>query len=173
MKKKFIDEQIWLLVFGGAFQRANIYKLNIPESEKRIFKTKLKDYIENLSTAYKIGKIKDQTHLENIITISNFTTNFSDILEGDKLNIGVSQKVFNLYLKFLWCLGFIAEPPHFPVDRIIQQKLKIKLIKPWTKFTSVDEYMLVINHARELLGEKYKSLPELELELFNNRNDYI
>ena len=85
----------------------------------------------------------------------------------------VSQKVFNLYLKFLWCLGFIAEPPHFPVDRIIQQKLKIKLIKPWTKFTSVDEYMLVINHARELLGEKYKSLPELELELFNDRNDYI
>lgn len=171
MKKKFIDEQIWLLVFGGAFQRAYIYKPNIPESEKRIFKTKLIGYIENLSIDYKMGKIKDLIHLENITAISNFTTEFSDILLGNKLNIGVSQKLFNLYLKFLWCLGHIAEPPHFPVDRIIQQKLKCKPIKPWTKFTSLNEYMFVINHARELLGEKYKSLPELELELFNSRND--
>lgn len=171
MKKKFIDEQIWLLVFGGAFQRAYIYKPNISEYEKKTFKTALIVFIENLSLDYKTGKIEDPIHLENITAISNFTIKFSDILSGDKLNIGVSQKVFNLYLKFLWCLGHIAEPPHFPVDRIIQQKLKCNPIKPWTQFTSLHEYMFVINHARDLLGEKYKSLPELELELFNNRNE--
>jgi hypothetical protein len=70
------------------------------------------------------------------------TVIFGNICKG-KINFGIAQKMLNLYLKYMWSLGNIQEPPHFPVDRIIQIKLirtsqttrdyPIK-IEAWTQF---------------------------------------
>jgi hypothetical protein len=35
------------------------------------------------------------------------------------MRIGLAQKALNLYLKYLWCLGEIHEPPHCPLDSIV------------------------------------------------------
>ena len=95
------------------------------------------------------------------------------------MNLGIVQKIFNLYLKYLWCLEKIKTPPHFPVDRIIQGKLNEALkesgektfqLQPWTQFTTEEQYMLVINNASIVLKDsKFDTLAELELNLFDRR----
>ena len=87
--------------------------------------------------------------------------------------------MLNLYLKYQWCLGNIKEPPHFPVDRIIQQKLngwarakgipQLELMH-WTRFTDEKHYLEVINLARSIAkldsSSKMLTPAQLELELF-------
>lgn len=170
MKSKYIKNEIWTLTFGGAFQRAKVYKANVSDADKQKFKIKTREYIEvELIPEYKTKIIDDLTHIENINAVSNFTKKYSEILNGGKLNFGVSQKLFNLQLKYLWCLNEIIEPPHFPVDRLIQERLKISPITSWTMFEDDKAYLNIIKEARKQLG-KYGSIAELELNLFERRS---
>lgn len=183
MKETFLNNEIWILTFGAAFQRANIYKKNALAEQKGYFKTMTKAFIEDVVlNNYKTGKVSDEQHIENIKRISEYSANFSKLFEKGKINFGIAQKMLNLYLKYQWSLGIIEEPPHFPVDRIIQEKLNkearqagihsVELL-PWTQFENEEHYLKVINCARELILNSKSfakhSLPELELLLFNRR----
>ncbi len=151
-KLKFILEEVWLLSTLGAFQRANIYLPNVSEKEKKDLRNSLNKFIdENLIPLYQDG-VNERDHLLNINAISNFSTKYSTILEKGKINFGVSQKLLNLYLKYLWCLEQIPTPPHFPVDSIIQTKLGIKKVEPWTKFENPEPYIKIIKTAQEKLA---------------------
>ena len=175
MKRTFINSEIWSLTIGGAFQRANVYKPNVLEKDKKEFKSMLKGYIDNtIVPSYKQGSVSDTIHIENIESLQQHTTAFGKLLTNGQFNFGVSQKLLNLYLKYLWCLGIIPEPPHFPVDRIIQQKLKYKPIIAWTKIETSKEYMSIVNFARTKINSKdefYNSLAVIELNLFSRRHD--
>lgn len=177
MKNTFINSEIWSLTIGGAFQRANVYKPNVLEKDKKDFKFMLKGYIDNtIVDRYKKGNVSDSHHIENIERLQEYTSNFDKLLTNGQFNFGVSQKLLNLYLKYLWCLDLIPEPPHFPVDRIIQQKLKFKPIIAWTKIETSEEYMSIVNFARTKINSKdafYTSLATIELNLFSRRNDAI
>ncbi len=63
------------------------------------------------------------------------TTEFKDILFGNGFRVGIAQKALNLYLKYLWCLGKITEPPHCPFDSIIISEIKCNI-----KWTEMDLY---------------------------------
>ena len=145
------------------------------EDIKFIFKSNTTVVVENMLAQYKIGIVTDEQHITNIKKLSNSTKQYSEIFNGGQINFGIAQKMLNLYLKYQWCLGNIKEPPHFPVDRIIQQKLneqaklkglpKLELL-PWTQFKDETHYSKVINHARAL---KITSPAKLELKLFQRR----
>lgn len=169
MQKEFIQNEIWILVFGGAFQRASLYKKNVSEKERKDFRIKLRAYIENTFLPQYKNVVNEEIHIENITNLSEFTTAFNKILTNGIMNFGVSQKLLNLYLKYQWCLGLIEKPPHFPVDRIIQQKLNFKPIISWTQIKKVDDYMKIINCGKDLANKQNISLAQLELELFNRR----
>lgn len=179
----FIQNEIWMLTYGGAFQRANIYNKTSSEEQRGYFKTKTRAYIVDVVLDnYKEGKVSDEQHIENIKSISEYSSNFSEIFQEGKINFGIAQKILNLYLKYMWSLGNIQEPPHFPVDRIIQEELikqsKRLGIKPlkleaWTQFNDEQHYLKVIDSARDLIlnNESFAkhSLAELELLLFDRR----
>lgn len=169
-KLAFILDEVWLLSTLGAFQRANIYVTTASENDKKIFRKSLLKYIdENLIPLYEDG-VSEREHLINIIELSKYTSKFKHILLDDKINFGVSQKLLNLYLKYLWCLEQIPTPPHFPVDSIIQSKLGIKKIEPWTKFKDPVDYINIIAIAEKKRIElEIESLAQLELELFNRK----
>ncbi|RLJ61615.1 hypothetical protein CLV86_2638 [Lacinutrix venerupis] len=175
MKSTFINSEIWSLTIGGAFQRANVYNPDVLEKDKKDFKFMLKGYIDNtIVPSYNKVNMSDDIHIENIKSVQQYTSNFDKLLTNGQFNFGVSQKLLNLYLKYLWCLGVISEPPHFPVDRIIQQKLKFKPIIAWTKIETSEEYMSIVNFARtkiNLKDEFSNSLSVIELNLFSRRND--
>jgi hypothetical protein len=83
------------------------------------------------------------------------------------LRFGTSQKAFNLYLKFLWRLGYIPAPPHCPVDGVILRSAGIS--GSWTQSNSSAEYLRWINALRQHAGPK--SLAEWEYGEWNqNRN---
>jgi len=183
MKSKFIINELWVLSVSGAFQRAHIYALNTTENAKKEFKSELKVYLEQLVQAQYFKEITEENHLANIYALSAFSKKFSSILRNGKINFGVSQKILNLFLKYLWCLKLIPTPPHFPVDRMIQDKLnkvakatsiQSRKIEPWTQIKDEKKYLEVIQFAKTIKNEvtAYKdlSLAELELTLFTRRS---
>lgn len=169
MKQTFIFDELWVLTISAAFQRANVYKGNTAEEDKRAFKKELRSFVIELTKPYSQSSVSELEHINNIKSLSDYTGKFP-CLTGGRMNFGVSQKLFNLHLKYLWCLKQIETPPHFPVDRIIQEKLKTKEITAWTQMKDEQPYLKVINSAKEKLkSENVESLAELELLLFNRR----
>jgi hypothetical protein len=169
MKEKFLNNEFWTLTFSAAFQRANVYKENVSESDKSLFKTKTREYIENiLLGTYEQNDISDEIHIDNIFKLSLFTEQFESILQNGKLNFGVSQKMLNLYLKYLWCNNKIPKPPHFPVDRRIQENIKFRPIVSWTQFKDSIDYMKIIDFVRAKNSE-FSSIAEFELYYFERR----
>ncbi|WP_010520897.1 hypothetical protein [Aquimarina agarivorans] len=169
MKQKFINKEIWLLSTMGAFQRANIYRQQVSETVKSEFKANLHAFINQLiENVYKTN-LSEEKHIKMIWSVSEYTkNNFTSVLNKGQLNFGVSQKLLNLYLKYLWCLECIPTPPHFPVDRIIQNKLKVPKLYAWTQIESEKPYLEIIQHAKQVLqNSTYSSLAELELHTFN------
>lgn len=183
MKKEFLNNEIWILTFGGAFQRANIYKENYSESIRTEFRKTLREEVERVVNNKYYKNVEEVEHIKFIKNLVLFSKNLE--IDGNciPINFGVAQKLINLYLKYLWCLGEIPTPPHFPVDRIIQEKL-IKILKeneltilellPWTQFEDDKHYKKVIKSAK-LITNKVKefkdlSLAELELNIFDRSN---
>ena len=171
VKKEFILNEIWMLTIGASFQRANVYMTNSTQSDRLKFRKQLKEFIANLSTLYLNEPISEDQHIQNIHQIREYSKMNKTILANGGLNFGVCQKLLNLYLKYLWCLGYMqSNPPHFPVDRIIQAKLKIKNPCPWTRMVDEEEYMKVIRKAKECLKtHRIDNLAELELHLYHRR----
>ncbi|MCM4150021.1 hypothetical protein DHD05_00315 [Arenibacter sp. N53] len=182
MKNTFINNEIWMLTYGASFQRAYAYTENASEVTKGYFKNMTSGLINNMLDQYKKGNVSDDQHIENIEAVRDNSRNFSEIFTGGEINFGISQKILNLYLKYQWCLGNIPEPPHFPVDRIIQQKLNRHVenttmvslqIEPWTRFKDETHYLKVINFSRELakLDSSVHNLTpaNIELTLFQRR----
>jgi hypothetical protein len=168
-KQNFLVEEIWLLTFGGAFQHSGIYKPTTKEKDRTNFRTMLRDYIENtILVDYKAQVTNDVTHLENIQAICSFTGSFTEVLKAP-INIGISQKLLNLALKYYWCLGIFPEPPHCPVDRIIQQKVyKVPLVN-WTQLDSIETYMQIINDVKAIAEKDKLTIAKWELENFDRR----
>lgn len=169
MKEQFILNEIWTLTFGAAFQRASVYKGVVSDEKKENLKIAIREYVEStLEPQYQGNQVSDKRHIENIYSLCDFSKRHAFILNSGKINFGISQKLLNLHLKYLWCLNRTSEPPHFPVDRRIQETLKLNPIIAWTGFEDEIEYMKIINHVRQDLG-KFKSVAEYELNHFKRR----
>ena len=182
MKAEFLNDEFWILTFGGGFQRANVYKdQHVSTEVRKEFRRALREVIETLINEQYHDKVSEEKHLQNIQSIVDFTR---DKIFGEApipLNFGVAQKLLNLYLKYLWCSGKItAVPVHFPVDRLIQDKLNKEAketglegrkLKAWTQFEDEKDYKCVIEFAEKVREKKYpdRSLAEMELEIFTRR----
>lgn len=168
-KENFLDEEVWVLTFGGAFQRAGVYRNDVEDNEKKAFRLAIKAYIRSLTYEQYVSGVSSDTHIENMQNFAEWTTRYADILQGGKITLGVSQKLLNLYLKYLWCLNQIAEPPHCPFDRIIISKLDIKNAPNWTSLNNTNEYKKLVQHAEMKAMQNKMSIAEWELDVFQRR----
>ncbi len=174
MQQKFIDEEIWILTFGGAFQRAEIYKkdnLSDVEREKTRmqFREEIKKFIRKEIVPQYKNIIDDNQHIANIEKFVEWSKRFSKILNGGYLKIGVSQKLINLYLKYLWSLNLIETPPHCPFDRIIITKLGYNNPPSWTKLDDINKYKEFVQKAKEKAQKENLTIAEWELKVFQRR----
>ncbi|MFL1896284.1 hypothetical protein ACJRPK_11325 [Aquimarina sp. 2-A2] len=166
-KTYFINNEIWMLSLMGAFQRANVYRVDATELKKKHFKGMLKDHFDNILQTKYSKAVSETEHIENIKEVIRLSECSKDLLTNGKLNFGVAQKLLNLYLKYNWCVDKIPTPPHFPVDSIIQKRLGLKVIA-WTKMKDEEEYLKIINYAKtQLCKHDCKTIAELELLLFS------
>lgn len=146
-----------------------IIKRILNEVVRANFRNQLKVYVsENILPQYK-ETVSEEIHVANIQKIVSFSIQYASILNNGILNFGVAQKLLNLLLKYHWCIGEIAEPPHLPVDRIIQEKIGNKIIN-WTSLNEVEVYQNIIEAARLKANEQNMSLAMWELVNFNRSN---
>ena len=169
-REKFISNEIWMLTFSSAFQRAYIYSGGT-EEQKKEFKNHLRLFIDNEVLPKYNGVINDEEHLKSIHSIIEESKKYKDILTNGSINFGISQKILNLYLKYRWCLKDIHTPPHFPVDRRIQENIKYKHLFSWTQLSDSNKYMELIEHVRGVVqkSNQYKSIAEFELKNFERK----
>lgn len=164
-QKDFIKNEVWLLSFGGAFQRNKVYKGNATESAKARFRENIRSYIENIILPTYTNKLDDAKHGAMIFAITENSEIYNSILNNGRLSIGSAQKLLNLLLKYYWCLGWLPEPPHFPVDRIVQKILPTSLRVNWTQIQSLEIYQSIIDAVRNSKPNEM-SLAIWELEYF-------
>lgn len=155
-------------------------------------KPQIKAFIENmLENQYKAGGVDDKAHFENIKKVrdelsSSVQTNSNDVFAEDCLldHIATAQKLLNVMCKYWWSAGWIKEPPHCPVDRIVcenlpkdvRDKLSVQGRFAWTYCLEDDDknctyenskYGTVIEALKKVAGKT--SLAQWELELWNKR----
>lgn len=171
LKDTFLESQYWMMSIQAAFQRSGIYA-NVSDKTKEVFRSQLHISVKQIAEQYKTEISEDQ-HILNIQKLQEASRNL-DLLKNGILNFGICQKLLNLYLKYLWCAGWIPTPPHFPIDRLIQERLGFKQneVVSWTKdiLTSKD-YMKIIDNSKVILAKTdIKNLAELELEIYTHNN---
>lgn len=157
----------------GALGRSNTYSKSTSEEDKNAFRNALREKLREIGDQY-TSSISEERHISNIKKIADdLTLNFYHCLKNGRFRIGIAQKALNLYLKYLWCVGFIPTPPHCPFDSIIIGHLPECEDLNWTAIDSIDDYQKLVNAARKKADRKPIAKWELEIWLKNvqsNRN---
>lgn len=167
-KELFLRNMHFNGTIGGAFQRSGIYKAKAAAHHRAAFRQALRGQLELIERRYTAKPVTSAAHVRNIEALCAWSAAHRSILNSGALNFGIGQKLLNLHLKGLWCFGLLPhEPPHLPVDRIIQERLRIRPIRSWTKIRKAEHYMEVIDAAHNIAQEHGLSLAELELQVYN------
>ncbi len=129
-KLHYILTELWILAWNASVQRAELYRdgKERKSEQVRLFRGRVVTYLSSeIIPRYRANEIaKDQHYkcIEELIAYSNDLG--SNVLGQLGYKYGIAQKLLNLALKYYWCLGEIAEPPHCPVDRIVIDKTRFK-----------------------------------------------
>lgn len=115
--------------------------------------------------------VHETTHLNAIQEVAALAERMDHdgVLSNGRYRLGISQKLVNLQLKYLWCLGVIPEPPHCPVDRIVLARTKLRNRLNWTQIDSVDSYLQAIKAIRALAHASGLSIARWELANYDRR----
>ena len=165
MRDRFLIKAALSDSFISSVQRGRVYVPDLLDTQKRPFKDAFKDQLRSLETTYR-GTVTDDAHLSCIETFAHdLSRTHGGLLRGSRLRIGIAQKGVNLYLKYLWCLGRIPNPPHCPVDAIVMRAIRGQ--HKWTQLDCIDTYRDIITECRRAAGRQ--SLSEWELDLWNRQ----
>lgn len=168
-QRRFLRGEILTLTIGGAFQRATVYRNREDDAGHKGLREALRNKLVELGHGYE-RSVPEEQHIDNICKLADeLTKDHSADLDNARFRIGIAQKALNLYLKYLWCLGWAHEPPHCPFDAIIIDKFQAQPTQQnWTEMDNVDDYKQWVSLARQVAQSK--SLAEWELTVFNQRS---
>lgn len=162
-KTRFLREDFHRLALVGALQRSGTYGEGTSEAARRAFRLDLRNSLDELAAQYD-RTVSDEQHTAAIAELARaLSERHLEILRDGRFRIGVAQKALNLFLKYLWCAGWICQPPHCPFDRAIINLLPSEHRIAWTKCDDIDEYRTLVDAAREAAGGKALAVWELEM----------
>lgn len=168
-QKQFIRSEIMTLTLSATLQRNKTYKKEVNDEKRAEFRKSVRNKLITLSDEYKSGEVSPSAHIKNISKLSNeISEEHKDKLDSGMFRIGAAQKALNMYLKYLWCLDEIKEPPHCPIDAIILKEAKIYGVA-WTKIDSKEEYKELIEKVRNVAKNEGLSLAEWELKVWERQ----
>ena len=170
-KENFLENEVVGISIFAAFGRAKIYSPTVKEKDKAKLKQFIKERLKVYRNEYRAGNVSEEKHVLNIQKLADdISTHHKNILSRGRFRIGVAQKLFNLYLKYLWVLGWIQTPLHCPFDSRIISKLGKGVsagCRKWTATDDIDCYNKWIDAARHIAGE---NIAEWELRVWNETN---
>lgn len=171
-KTDFLAGELWILAWGASVQHAGLYKSGVKttsENGQRLSDCLLAYLSREVIPKYR-DPVKEEQHYKHIDDlIASANSAGRQVLGHLGYKYGVAQKLLNLFLKYNWCLGTIAEPPHCPVDRIIIGKTRYKGKKNWTEITLRSEYQEIMDEIRRLANLQDLSIAMWELSTYGRR----
>lgn len=172
-KNEFLRYELGLLSLKAALSTRNnqfpIYNLSIKPHQRAEIKRDLSGCLAQIEQKYASEISDEQAHIEYIKALSDSLSerHGGSFYEG-RFRIGISQKLVNVHLKYLWAAGLCPEPPHCPIDGIVRDIAAIDY--NWISSDSIDEYIKAIGQLRLITQHKNQSLAEWELEAFKRRD---
>jgi hypothetical protein len=172
-QQEFLVGEMWMLAWGASVQRAKLYRKGCDGSTALENGQRLSDHLfdyllDEVIPEYAIRVQEEQhyKHIDDLIRRANSAG--SQVLGKLGYKYGVAQKLLNLFLKYLWCLGTIAEPPHCPVDRIIIGETRY-IYRNWTEIVGRSEYQEIIEDIKRLADPGGTSIAGWELHTYGSR----
>ena len=158
----FLRSEFRMLSFMGASQHVAIYAEGSDEGIRKAFRAGLYTKLESFAQPYSRAEFDEDEHIANVQRFAGeLSDEFGSTLKGRRFLIGPAQKALNLYLKYLWCAGWIPRPPHCPVDALVLSEANHVGIR-WSKMDSIHAYQEAIAILRQAAGDM--PLAEWELE---------
>ncbi|MDP2575362.1 hypothetical protein Q8W40_24415 [Vibrio penaeicida] len=166
-KKDFVLKIALSNTQSAAFQRGYVYSSNVSDSDKSKFSKYFRSRLRSLESTYS-SQPNEMEHIEIIESFREDISNkYAHLLQGNKLRFGTAQKAVNLYVKFLWTLGYIEEqPPHCPIDGIVLKSLGLK--DKWTELDCRQRYKQIIESVRQEASKNKMTIAEWEIMLWND-----
>jgi hypothetical protein len=163
-KNDYLVKELWISAWNASVQHSGLYRKGLkPNSEKtRIFRETLIGYLSSqVIPRYNKEGLTEEQHYGAIDGVVAFANDVGEAVLGPAgYKYGVAQKLLNLILKYYWCLGEVAEPPHCPVDRIVISMTRHRG-KNWTQITQRADYQMIIEDIKRLAGSQSIAMWEL------------
>ena len=164
---KFLNNEFLTLSVSGALQHSGTYQKSVSEADKKRLRSFLRERLVRIADEY-TSSVAEDRHLSNINGLADaVSSRFPGLLENGRFRIGVAQKALNLYLKYLWCLGKIPEPPHCPFDSSVLSSIPTYDGPTWTSMKKIDDYRKLVQAAKREAVKKQLSLSKWELKIWN------
>lgn len=180
LKWEFLNIVFLSVAIGDALKHNPTYASTKTKKEReengKTLRRELSLAMIDFAEKYKVS-VTDADHRKNLTALEKrVTEKCGSFLQGGKANKdghlrrGTAQKAFNLYLKFLWCVGRIPTPPHCTVDNTVIRKLpkEFQNVK-WTQIDSEGEYDAIIEAVQKIAGKE--PLADWELREWNQANN--
>ena len=165
-KKEFLRDELFFLTLMAVVQRGRVYKPGC--TEKDAFPRCLRRRLKTIAEGYQ-RPVTDEAHVGNIKALADqIPEDCGELLRKSRFRIGSAQKALNLFLKYLWCLGEVPQPPpHCPFDRRIIECLPGGAQCNWTECDDIEHYRRWVAEAQKLAEARALSLAEWELVTCN------
>lgn len=171
-KEQFIENEILASVVRAAFSRIRdgIYSPTATLDDRNQFIYETKKYLSKIRENYTNKKgVTFERHVKEISELrDNLSKKGNGILREERITFGIAQKLLNLYLKYLWCLGIIGESPHCPIDATILSE--IDMHKPRWPRINENEYVERMKIIQQISQKDGLKIAQWELNLFNKKN---
>lgn len=161
-RERFLRTEFHRLTVLATLQRSSTYIKTASDGQRRALRNSLSGALDHLALRYE-DEVPENAHIKAIADLSRqISEEHKETLRGGRFRIGIAQKGLNLFLKYLWCAGWIAMPPHCPFDRVIIQLLPPPRRIAWTKLDDLGGYRGLVFAARKVAGDRPLALWELE-----------
>jgi hypothetical protein len=174
-KKRFLTYELGLLSLKAALSTRDdafpIYHSGRKLHQRTEAKKAFRELLTEVERRYD-AQITEADHIEFIENAANdLSKKLKNDLHNGRFRIGVTQKLINLHLKYLWTAGLCPEPPHCPIDGIIRDEAGIHY--NWTQSDCIKEYEDAVHTLKAVASKLGKTLSQWELEVFRRREDKL
>jgi len=167
--RNFMREEVFTMTLMAVTQHGRIYAPQPTQRERDEFRSALHKYLDGMAKVYSMP-VAEEAHVHYIVSLKEQLSASCKRLHDERgFRIGSAQKALNLFLKYLWCLGEIPEPPHCPFDRRIIEglELPVGVCQNWADCDHVEHYERWVAAAREEAKKESLSLAQWELCTYN------
>lgn len=185
-KKEFLIDQCLLSSIHAGVQTRNkkfpvyIGRQNLPVAYRynyklgETLKIEVHDFLKQYVEEIKRHGVSEEGHCDKILSLAEkLTQKLHPILFNGTFRIGVSQKIINLFLKYMWAMGEINEPCHCPIDGIVKKQIQKKRpgieLVDWTQMDAITDYQTYVRAIKEIASEEKLSVAQWELVNWGSR----